>query len=67
MPVPYSGPSLSPLPDSPDGLIVFHRSGRISVPGCGDLPKLYDDGIQANNHDEPANEPSFYIRKGYIR
>ena len=26
----------------------------------------YGDGIQANNHDDPTNEPGFYIRKGHV-
>lgn len=26
----------------------------------------HDNGIQANNHDDPANEPGFYIRKGHV-
>ena len=26
----------------------------------------YDNGIQANNHDDPTNEPGFYIRKGHV-
>ncbi|NEG54828.1 IS256 family transposase, partial [Bifidobacterium sp. SMA15] len=35
--------------------------------GGDDSSKPYDDGIQANNHDDPANEPGFYIRKGHVR
>ena len=26
----------------------------------------YDKGIQANNHDDPTNEPGFHIRKGHV-
>ncbi len=26
----------------------------------------YDTGIQADNHDDPSNEPGFYSRKGHI-
>lgn len=35
--------------------------------GDDDGPRSYDTGIQANNHDDPASKPGFYIRKGHVR
>ncbi|MBW3081708.1 hypothetical protein, partial [Bifidobacterium saguinibicoloris] len=42
-------------------------SGHARDKDGDDSPKPYDDGIQTNNHDDPANEPGFYIRKGHVR
>ena len=60
----------SPAPE-PDGLIAtaFGQADGERQRDGNDAGREggYDTGIQANNHDDPTNEPGFYIRKGHVR
>lgn len=57
----------SPHPD-PDSLIATasRPTSDDGRHGEDDPHDGYDTGIQENNHDDPANEPGFYIRKGHV-